>query len=84
MHSSQDASDICADRDIFAAGYGGDDDSLETVARTFLGGAESRPQNHEVLLRNAGDGTFTDATAAVGLGLTPMTMGANFGDIDNE
>ena len=72
------------DLDIFAAGYGGDDDSLETVARTFLGGAESRPQNHEVLLRNAGDGTFLDVTTAVGLGFTPMTMGANYGDLDNE
>lgn len=70
--------------DLFAAGYGGDDDSMEEVARTFLGKGDERPKNHERLLRNNGDGTFTDATIEVGLGYTSGTMGANFGDLDND
>lgn len=61
---------------------GGSDDSLEEVARTFVGGGaalDHRPANHEWLLRNNGDGTFSDATIDVGLGYTSGTMGANFG-----
>ena len=36
------------------------------------------------LARNRGDGTFADVTAAVSLGFSASTMGANYGDLDND
>ncbi|MCG8461941.1 MAG: CRTAC1 family protein [Holophagales bacterium] len=36
------------------------------------------------LYLNRGDGTFTDATARTGLDRVLYTMGANFGDVDND
>jgi tetratricopeptide (TPR) repeat protein len=45
-----------------------------------------KPHNVETLklYRNKHDGTFEDVTEKVGLGKVFMTMGANFGDIDND
>ncbi|HEY1902000.1 MAG TPA: FG-GAP-like repeat-containing protein [Terracidiphilus sp.] len=45
-----------------------------------------KPHNAETLklYRNKHDGTFEDVTAKVGLDKVFMTMGANFGDIDND
>lgn len=36
------------------------------------------------LYQNNGDGTFTEATKAAGLGTALFSMGANYGDIDND
>jgi hypothetical protein len=56
-----------------AAGY---------VAAEYLG----MPRDYQArsLLRNNGDGTFTNVTAEMGLDHVLYTMGANFGDLDND
>ena len=56
--------------------------SVDESVRTYLG----FPRNAETLklYRNLGDGTFKDVTAEVGLDKVFMSMGANFGDIDND
>ena len=45
-----------------------------------------KPHNAETLklYRNKHDGTFEDVTAKVGLDKVFMTMGSNFGDVDND
>ena len=50
-------------------------------AKTYLG----QPHNAETLklYRNKHDGTFEDVTEKEGLDKVFMTMGANFGDVDN-
>ncbi len=56
--------------------------TVDEVAREYLGQA---PQGETLrIYRNRGDGSFEDATAAVGMARMIPTMGANFGDIDND
>jgi hypothetical protein len=65
--------------DIFVASYV---PSLTEVVKSFLGmpaQAESMK-----LYRNTGHGTFEDVTEAAGLNRVIPTMGANFGDLDND
>ncbi len=66
--------------DIFVSGYFIHD--VGDVAADYLGlpslGERAR------LYRNNGDGTFTDATVEAGLNKVLMTMGSNFGDLDND
>ena len=56
--------------------------SVDESIKTYLG----QPHNAETmkLYRNKHDGTFEDVTAKVGLDKVFMTMGANFGDVDND
>lgn len=65
--------------DIFVSGYSAQG---ADVASEYLGlphqGAFPR------LYRNNGDGTFTDVAGQVGLHRIMMTMGCNFGDLDND
>ncbi len=65
--------------DIFVAGYASD---IELVAKDYMGlpndGARAR------LYRNDGAGGFEDVTEQVGLYRVSQTMGANFGDMDND
>ncbi len=66
--------------DIFVAGY-----SLEESAD--VGAFElGRPNHAELpkLYRNNHDGTFTDVSSATHLDRTILTMGASFGDLDND
>jgi hypothetical protein len=64
--------------DIFVASFV---PSVTEVAGSYLG----RPRHAETmrLYRNTGSG-FEDVTQAVGLDRVVPTMGANFGDIDND
>ena len=56
--------------------------TVDDVAREYLG----QPQRGETLrvYRNRGDGSFEDTSATLGLARNIPTMGANFGDIDND
>lgn len=66
--------------DIFVAGY-----SLEASADVgaFEMGLPVRAEKPK-LYRNMHDGTFRDVTAEVHLDRVILTMGANFGDLDND
>ena len=65
--------------DLFVAGYGPE---IADVAADYLGLANegARPR----LYRNDGPGGFTDVTREAGLHHVHLTMGANFGDLDND
>ena len=65
--------------DIFVAGYARD---IELVAKDYLGlpNDGARPR----LYRNDGAGGFEDVTERVGLNKVSQTMGANYGDLDND
>jgi hypothetical protein len=56
--------------------------SVDEVAREYL----DLPPLGETLriYRNRGDGSFEDTTAALGMARMIPTMGANFGDLDND
>jgi hypothetical protein len=65
--------------DIFVASFV---PSVAEFAKHYLGippAAETL-----TLYRNKGDGTFEDVSQKVGLGRVVPTMGANFGDLDND
>jgi hypothetical protein len=66
--------------DIFSAGYS--TDSAQDVGAFEM----SKPYKAEVprLYHNNHDGTFTDVTHSVHLDRAILTMGANFGDLDND
>jgi hypothetical protein len=49
-----------------------------------LPGATSTTAARNALYRNNGDGTFTDVTAAAGVGNTGYGMGCAIGDVDND
>jgi hypothetical protein len=66
--------------DIMITGYSIKD--VGDVAADYLG----RPHTAELarLYRNNGDGTFTDVSAECGVNKVMLTMGCNFGDLDND
>jgi hypothetical protein len=65
--------------DIFVASY---PNSVEEFVKHYL----KLPAKAETLAlyHNNGDGTFTDVSAKMGLARVVPTMGANFGDLDND
>ena len=72
-------------QDLFVAGYSLKPDfsgSLEEVVKAVLG----LPNQGEFsrLFRNNGDGTFRDVSREAGFERALLTMGANFGDLDND
>jgi hypothetical protein len=67
--------------DLFASGYAG---TVEDVAADYLGKAEHADGDTPRLYRNQHDGTFRDVTREAGVETVLMTMGCNFGDLDND
>ena len=65
--------------DIFVSGYKA---RPTDVAADYLGLAGEA--EHPRLYRNASDGTFADVTAATRLDRALLTMGSNYGDLDND
>jgi hypothetical protein len=67
-------------QDILVSGYSTND--VSEVAADYLG----RPSAAERarLYRNNGDGTFTDVSKECGVHKLLLTMGCNFGDLDND
>jgi hypothetical protein len=65
--------------DLYVGGYLG---QAETVAADFLG--RDHQADRSRLYRNKGDGTFADVTKDAGLWHTPLVMGLNYGDLDND
>ena len=65
--------------DLFVAGYGTE---IENVGADYLGlpNDGARPR----LYHNDGAGGFTDVTQETSLYRVHLTMGANFGDLDND
>ena len=66
--------------DIFVAGYSAD--SMQDVGRFEMGKPFKADLPH--LYRNNHDGTFSDVTHEVRLDRAILTMGSNFGDLDND
>ena len=66
--------------DLFVSGYAIQD--VGDIAADYLGLPYSGQRAK--LYRNNGDGTFTDASRECGLDKMLLTMGANFGDLDND
>ena len=66
-------------QDILALGFRGD---VGDVAADYLG----LPHDAEMprLYHNRGDGTFADVTRGSGLDEPLITMGSNYGDLDND
>ncbi len=67
--------------DLFVASYS-DQASMAKVAADYLGlpVEDTKPR----LYRNNGDGTFSDVTKQSGLDRVLVSMGCNFGDLDND
>ena len=68
-------------QDIFVSGYSA---SLPNIVREVLGEKEQAKGERPRLYHNNHDGTFTDVSKQVGLDKLLLTMGANFGDLDND
>ena len=58
--------------------------TLPNIVREYLGQKDQAEGERPRLYRNNGDGTFTDVSREVGLDQLLLTMGANFGDLDND
>ena len=65
--------------DIFVSGY---EAGAGDVAADYLG-LETSAQRPR-LYRNRGDGTFADVTRAARIDKVLLTMGSNYGDLDND
>jgi len=65
--------------DLFVAGYG---NRIEDVAADYHGLPNDGPRMR--LYKNDGAGGFVDVTRETGLYRVHLTMGANFGDLDND
>ncbi len=67
--------------DIFVTGYFA---TLPNIVREVLGQKDQAQGERPRLYHNNHDGTFTDVSRQVGLDKLLLTMGANFGDLDND
>ena len=67
--------------DIFVSGYWA---TIPNIVREYLGDKTNAKGDRPRLYRNNRDGTFTDASREAHLDRLLLTMGANFGDLDND
>jgi hypothetical protein len=69
--------------DIFVSGYQA---PMPSVVREILGEKDPArmPGERPRLYHNNHDGTFTDVSKEMGIDKLLLTMGANFGDLDND
>src|SRR5207244_1185876 len=67
--------------DIFVSGYAA---TLSNVVREALGDKAGAKGERPRLYHNNRDGTFTDLSREARLDQLLLTMGANFGDLDND
>lgn len=67
--------------DIFVSGYWA---TMPNIVREYLGQKEQAKGDRPRLYRNNRDGTLTDVSRQAGLDQLLLTMGANFGDLDND
>ena len=67
--------------DIFVSGYWA---TMPNIVREYLGDKGNAKGDRPRLYRNNRDGTFTDVSREARLDRLLLTMGANFGDLDND
>ena len=67
--------------DIFVSGYWA---TMPNIVREYIGEKEQAKGDRPRLYRNNGDGTFTDVSREMHIDKLLLTMGANFGDLDND
>jgi hypothetical protein len=67
--------------DIFVSGYWA---TMPNIVREYLGRKDEAKGDRPRLYRNNRDGTFTDVSREMHLDKLLLTMGANFGDLDND
>ena len=67
--------------DIFVSGYWA---TMPNIVREYLGDKEKAKGDRPRLYHNNRDGTFTDVSREAHLDQLLLTMGANFGDLDND
>ena len=67
--------------DIFVSGYAA---SMPNIVREMLGDKAGAKGERPRLYHNNRDGTFTDVARPMHLDQLLLTMGANFGDLDND
>lgn len=67
--------------DIFVSGYWA---TMPNIVREYVGEKGQAKGDRPRLYRNNRDGTFTDVSAQMHLDRLLLTMGANFGDLDND
>lgn len=67
--------------DIFVSGYWA---TMPNIVREYLGQKDKAKGARPQLYRNNKDGTFTDVSREAHLDSLLLTMGANFGDLDND
>jgi hypothetical protein len=67
--------------DLFVSGYAA---TVDDVAAGYLGREMEWDSRIPRLYRNRGDGTFSDVTRETRVDRVLLTMGCNFGDLDND
>jgi len=67
--------------DIFVSGYWA---TVSNIVREYLGDKANAKGDRPRLYRNNRDGTFTDVSRETRIDRLLLTMGANFGDLDND
>jgi len=67
--------------DIFVSGYWA---TMPNIVREYLGDKKNAKGDRPRLYHNNRDGTFTDVSREMHLDQLLLTMGANFGDLDND